>query len=856
MTPIQQLYLGVGTSKKTYMDDVFSTYLYKGTAGSNTVNNGIDISGKGGLVWFKERGGGGPQQMFDTVRGTTKALRSSGTDAEETRSYGLAFNTNGYSLNSGDGNINSSSNTYASWTFRKSKGFFDIVTYTGNGGGARSINHNLGSIPGFVALKSNSNITNWVCYHKDFSSNQYVSLNSSAVAATDANQSINSVTSTQFTVGSDQNTNGLTFVVYLWAGGESTAATAKSVDFDGTGDYLNTTSSSSDFTMGTGDYTVECWVNWNNKASGIFQIADTSGGLASSSFSSTISAWIAADDTWKFTANDAEISTGVKAAYGQWTHVALVRASGVTKLYLNGDCIKSATDTYNYNGTYIGVGSYWNTSYVFKGKISNFRVVKGTAVYTSSFRPTTEPLTNITNTKLLCCNNSSVAGSTVTPVTLNSQGDPTASTDSPFDDPAAFTFGDSKEGIVKCGSYKGNGSATGPEINLGWEPQYLLIKRTSDVADWLLMDSMRGIVTASNEAEIYPNANSAESTANDRISLTGTGFKIVNTGNPINGVSDDYIYLAIRRPDPLVQKPVELGTDVFALDTGNSSSTIPAFDSNFAVDFAIMKQPAAVLDWRAFSRHTSGRSLATDHSGSETAEAGNTTDSNTGICYGYTDVWAAAMWKRHAGFDVVTYKGNGKTGPGSQVRHSLGVVPEMIWVKRRNANAQWMCYHKGLNGGTNPEQYAIALDDTAAEVDSTSVWNDTAPTAYDVTLYDHGNVNESGDDYLMMLFASVAGISKVGYYTGSGSTGFSVTTGFSPRYLIIRRTDVANEYWPVFDTLRGLASGNDPMLKLDSSAAHITGYDIIDPTSTGFDLITTDSAMNASNGKYIYYAHA
>ena len=54
MTPIQQLYLGVGAKKKTYLDDVFSTYVYTGNGGSNTINSGLDMSGEGGLLWIKD----------------------------------------------------------------------------------------------------------------------------------------------------------------------------------------------------------------------------------------------------------------------------------------------------------------------------------------------------------------------------------------------------------------------------------------------------------------------------------------------------------------------------------------------------------------------------------------------------------------------------------------------------------------------------------------------------------------------------------------------------------------------------------------------------------------------------------
>ena len=133
-----------------------------------------------------------------------------------------------------------------------------------------------------------------------------------------------------------------------------------------------------------------------------------------------------------------------------------------------------------------------------EGKFSNLRVVKGTAVYTSSFKPPTQPLTNITNTKLLCFNNSSIIGTTVG--TITASGNPSASTDSPFDDPEGFKFGgDEDQNIIKTGSYKGNGNANGPEINLGWEPQWVMIKNTEESEGWLIFDSMRGIVSGGND---------------------------------------------------------------------------------------------------------------------------------------------------------------------------------------------------------------------------------------------------------------------------------------------------------------------------------------------------------------------
>ena len=168
--PIQQMLLGVGAKKKTYMDDVFSTYLYKGTGSAKTINNGIDLSGEGGLVWTKGRYSNN-HQLFDTARGTGKTLYTDGDWAEWAYSTTLtAYNNNGFTLGSYSG-LNGSGNDYASWSFRKSPGFFTCLTFTGNNDGSnanRTISHDLGSIPGCIIVKrTDASNSNWHVYHRN-----------------------------------------------------------------------------------------------------------------------------------------------------------------------------------------------------------------------------------------------------------------------------------------------------------------------------------------------------------------------------------------------------------------------------------------------------------------------------------------------------------------------------------------------------------------------------------------------------------------------------------------------------------------------------------------------------------------
>ena len=217
--------------------------------------------------------------------------------------------------------------------------------------------------------------------------------------------------------------------------------------------------------------------------------------------------------------------------------------------------------------------------------------------------------------------------------------------------------------------------------------------------------------------------------------------------------------------------------------------------------------------------------------------------------------WSSAyqgwLFKRHAGFDVVNYEGSGSN---TTQKHSLGRTPEMIWVKKRATSGSMVCYHKGANGGTNPEQYFLNLRSLDGDDDSSAYWNDTAPTSSVFSIGTGSNVNSSSTHYLALVFASVSGISKVGYYDGD-SNGQTITTGFTPRFMFLKRTNTSDSRWYVLDTTRGWGSGNDQWLGFSLTQAQ-SGYDFGEPTATGFTLTGGNEHTNADNNKYIYYAHA
>ena len=514
MSPIQQMLLGVGAvATKTYIDDIFSTYTYLGTGASRNIVNGINNT-KGGLIWTKARASTYSHILVDTERGTNKNIMSSSSSAEFTDANITSFNNNGYGLSDSTFVNRATTPEHVGFNFRKAKGFFTICQWTGDGSSNRQISHSLSSIPGLIMVKKTSESDNWNVYHRSAhatSPEDYrLFLNTSAAASTnDSVWNETKPTSSNFTVGSNDqvNGNGKSYVAYVFAGGESTAATARSVIFTGTSHKLSL-AASDDFHL-TGDFTIEGWFYPTGSSNEHFWSLGnytTSGGVLFYIYSNKlyIQEWVSGSRSDRMLMDPAPPQK-------QWSHIAIVRSGSTINAYVNGTLIKNWTYSDDYgsssNKTFYIAGSAISHGSV---NISNFRVVKGTAVYTSSFKPPTEPLTNITNTKLLCCNNSSATGSTVTPGTITASGVITASTDSPFDDPAGFVVGENEDqNVIKCGSYKGSGSA-GLEVNVGFEPSWLMIKVTSRTGDWYIMDSMRGVVTSGNDEFVKANENDAE----------------------------------------------------------------------------------------------------------------------------------------------------------------------------------------------------------------------------------------------------------------------------------------------------------------------------------------------------------
>jgi|5B_taG_2_1085324.scaffolds.fasta_scaffold11842_2 hypothetical protein len=405
--------------------------------------------------------------------------------------------------------------------------------------------------------------------------------------------------------------------------------------------------------------------------------------------------------------------------------------------------------------------------------------------------------------------------------------------------------------IIKCGSYTGNETSP-PEINLGFEPQWVLIKRATAIESWAIFDNKRGVATGNNDAMTTIDAL-AEYHAANQIEFTSTGFKLTTAGLNATNTTGTYIYMAIRR-GPLAV-PTD-ATKVFHVNShsGNSNSNI--FNTGFDVDMNI--NTTTVQNPNYLVSRLTNEYLATDSTTADNTlpltifgSKSNIIDLETGW-WGTTNTLMSYSWRRAPGyFDVLTWSGDGVVD--RTISHNLGAVPEMWWIKQRDGTGHWGVQHKVFP--SIDKQLYLNLNGSYGSGYS----NFIAPTSTSICVGGYGvlggtsNSNSSGAEYIGFLFATATGVSKVGSFTGAGSD-VTVDCGFSngAKFVMVKDASATDD-WYYWDSVRGIVAGNDSYLELNTNNAENTGTDYIDPHSSGF-IIT--SGFMQSGRTYIFYAIA
>lgn len=421
------------------------------------------------------------------------------------------------------------------------------------------------------------------------------------------------------------------------------------------------------------------------------------------------------------------------------------------------------------------------------------------------------------------------------------------------------------DNVISCGSYTGNGSATGPTITLGYEPQWLLVKSTTAVGShWYLMDTTR-VMSFNNAWELYPNLSASDTAQAKNIVPTATGFQVVTTDGYLNTNGGTYVYIAIRR-GPM--KTATSGTQIFDPETSNGAiGTV--LTTGFPLDLQIVHARDAIDNVYWMDRLRGLNSLAGDKNNGYIYSSLNAAQTTTTGLTNYVDNTGFQIsgafsgilnvywnFRRAPGaFDIVSYLGNNPSGGTTtqNVTHNLGVAPELMIVKNLSATGDWYVYSSALG----PSVY-LRLQTTGTTASSTTVWNNTNPTSSVFSVGATSATNNDTNRYIAYLFASLSGVCKVGTYTGTGASQ-TIDCGFTggARFIMIKRTNTATGNWYVWDSARGISSGNDPFVFMNATSTEETTFNYVDTTSVGFTLTASaPAAINASGSTFLFLAIA
>jgi hypothetical protein len=442
------------------------------------------------------------------------------------------------------------------------------------------------------------------------------------------------------------------------------------------------------------------------------------------------------------------------------------------------------------------------------------------------------------------------------------------------------------EGFSNFGSYVGNGSTT--NVVIGFEPAFLIVRRTDSGDNWLVFDNKRSPSSPVNLA-LVPNNSAAEEIGNlgDGFTFLENGFNVVSTDSGVNANGGSYLYMAFAADPTTIEPSLE---DSFNTVTYTGNSTTNAITGvGFQPDFTWIKNRTnANSHILVDSVRGNDRFLECDNNGAESTRAseefasfdpnGFTLQTNYIATNNSSYDYVAWCWKGAeipainsngsipsvvsanpaAGFSIVSYTGNG-LAVDNTIGHGLNLVPKMIIIKQRSGTTPWIVYHSVVGTGGHME-----LNQTYAASGSGPIFGyptnvGVSPTDSVYTIGADNSVNASSQSFIAYCFAEVAGFSKFGSYTGAGAAGLTVTTGFRPIWVMIKRTDSANN-WVIIDSVRDTSDPYSKILWADLPDAEAEGGSTtaLSFSDTGFSMSTSaiGGSINASGGTYIYMAFA
>jgi hypothetical protein len=497
-----------------YIEEYFSTFLYAGNNGSQTIVNGVDLATKGGLVWIKDRTQAASHYLQDTVRGANNYLSTNNTNAQASLSLNTVFNTDGFSQNNSYGGFNGSGDNYVSWSIAKAPKFFDVVTFTTASDGSATVSHNLGSTPGCVITKATSTTSRWETWHRSLTSTNYtVALNTTGAEVNNGYWINPSSTQVQFIAGTL--TGSQTYVAYLFA------HNAGGFGLTGTDNVIScgsfTTDSSGNFTTTLG-YEPQ-WILYKNSGTASnWNIIDNMRGWPVGSGSSYLrpnTSGAETTDASPYMIPTATGFAGINSGFGNTqTYIYIAIRRGPMKVPTDATKVfEPVANTTTYTSPNV-IGSL-NADWFFGRKIT----ADTNWFQSSKLSPKTMPFNSTSSEDA-----TQYVTFTNTGVKWISTWDSTATTYRSY----LFQRAPSTFDVV-C--YTGNNNGVGQTLshNLAAVPELMIVKRRGNVGAWLVYSTATG---AANYLMLQDTAASAaSSTVWQNTTPTATQFTIGQTPN-------------------------------------------------------------------------------------------------------------------------------------------------------------------------------------------------------------------------------------------------------------------------------------------------------------------------------------
>tara|TARA_A100001201_G_scaffold139703_1_gene131960 strand:+ start:930 stop:4478 length:3549 start_codon:yes stop_codon:yes gene_type:complete len=818
----------------------FNIETYVGNASNNSVNIDFDA----GLTWIKNRDSTGYNILFDTIRGLNQVIHSGRTNAQQASSNNFSYSNGVLSFDGSTTWGNKDGDDYIAWAWQADDNEPTIIPEAGK---KIYLNHGASN---YVAINAVSGSTGKYYFEVKFLS--YTSANTLMVGLY-----------TNGYADGWQNTRSRSY--YANSGKK----------------YKGSTASNYGATFTTGD-TIGVAVNGDDDEITFYKNG-TSQGLA-------------------FSGNEGDSSFGIQLSTGLYPCTAKIRftsdewqysaPSGFTEW----TAAKTAYD--NNDITSSGGGfSYDNIeSIVSVNSNAGFSIVKFTG--DGSVQPVPHGLSsapemilfkNLDSTGDWQVYHTSTGNGNKLVLNDNAAASSTTRFDSTSPTASVFTFNSSSytggiiaycfhsvSGFSKFGTY--TGSTSGVTITTGFKPDFILIKCTSNVEYWAILDTRRG-----TEKVLNPDRDAVEgdSTLNTfTVSSTGFSFPHQDTADAmLNENGYEYIYWAVAKNVPSNTTLANSFKTVTYTGTGNDGLAVTGI--GFRPDMVWIKNRDLVRDHNLadsvqgpnkeitpnLTEAVENRSITSFDSDGFTLDnaSGNYNDngsSHVAWCWKAGNTWQSNVdggipstvnVNTANGFSIVKWEG---TGSATTVGHGLGAAPEMIIVKNlsnsHSGNAHWAVYHTGVG-----ETKVIYLNRDNAEGTSSAFWNDTAPTSSVFSIGTDNDVNVDGEEFIAYCWDSVSGFSSIGTYTGNGSTtGPTVTTGFQPDFLLVKDKTNASTNWRIVDSVRGTDATDGSGLFPNLNIAEQTDgtQHAVEFQSNGFQIRNATSGWNNNSATHIYMA--